>query len=71
MEYLALAERHRRATLAQNTRAVLIAVTLRRLQGQDANMEEYLPELEAEASEAMVLRKLAYFEGLAANPPRA
>lgn len=70
MEFTALAERHRRAELERHKRAVLIAVTLRRLQGQDVDMEDYLPELEAEASEAKALRLLAYFESIAARPPQ-
>lgn len=69
MEFTALAERRRREMLEQTKRAVLIAVTLRRIQGEDVSMADYIPELEAETQEAKALQLLAYFEGLAAKPP--
>lgn len=69
MEFTALAGRRRREMLEQTKRAVLIAVTLRRIQGEDVSMADYIPELEAETQEAKALQLLAYFEGLAAQPP--
>ena len=69
MEFTALAARRRREMLEQTKRAVLIAVTLRRSQGEDVSMADYIPELEAETQEAKALQCLAYFEGLAAQPP--
>lgn len=70
MEFQALAERHRLAEQGQTKRAVLIAVTLCRLQGQEVGMEDFMPELEGEAQEAKALRLLAYFESIAARPPQ-
>jgi len=52
----------------QTQRAVLIAVTLCRLQGQEVEMEDFMPELEAEAQRDKSLRLLAMFEAMAARP---
>lgn len=71
MEFTALADRRRRDVLEQTKRAVLIAVTLQRVNGNDVHMEDYLPELAGEAEEAKALKVLAYFEGLAAKTPQA
>ena len=69
MEFTALAGRRRCEMLEQTKRAVLIAVTLRRIQGEDVSMADYIPELEAETQEAKAFQLLAYFEGLVAKPP--
>lgn len=53
--------------LEQTKRAVLIAVTLCRLQGQEIGMEDFMPELEDEARDAKALRLLAAFEAMAAR----